>query len=275
MSTSFHPETDGRSERTNKTAIQIARQYVSCEQHDWVATLSLAEYSINSAINDLTGRLPFELVLDYRPVVHPSLSLPFKEADSSEVAAWLEDRASKLRIVRDELAAAKVRQAAQANKKRGPEVVHAVGDLVMVDTRGRRARFKSRRGDGRSAKLFPRWDGPFEVLEATPATSRYRLALPEGDKAHPVFHASKLKRYVRNNPDVHPAREPARPEPIDVDGEEEFFVEAIVDEKGSGAGCRFLVKWEGYPLSENSWEPLRHVKDTAALDVWERRGGPS
>jgi len=71
MSTSFHPETDGRSERTNKTVIQILRQYVSREQRNWVGALALAEYAVNTATNDSTGQVPIEVVLGYRPVVHP------------------------------------------------------------------------------------------------------------------------------------------------------------------------------------------------------------
>ncbi|GAA5918689.1 hypothetical protein JCM1841_006241 [Sporobolomyces salmonicolor] len=64
---------------------------------------------------------------------------------------------------------------------------------------------------------------------------------------------------------------PPRPEPIDVEGREEYEVERIVDEKGKGVRHRFLVKWAGYPESENSWEPLKNIEDTAAMDAWEQR----
>ncbi|GAA5826141.1 hypothetical protein JCM3770_004056, partial [Rhodotorula araucariae] len=119
---------------------------------------------------------------------------------------------------------------------------------------------------------FPRWDGPFKVAEVFPDTSTYRLSLPPGDKAHPVFHASKLKLYCANDPLLAPHREAPRPELIDVEGAAEYEVEAIVDERGRGTGRRYLVKWVGYPPSDNTWEPRWNVEDTVALDEWEARG---
>ncbi|GAA5921705.1 hypothetical protein JCM1841_007097 [Sporobolomyces salmonicolor] len=267
MSTSFHPETDGRSERTNKTVVQILRQHVSRQQRDWVRYLSTTEYVINAAVNDSTGFTPFELVLGYTPSLSPSAASP--PSSLPAVEAILEERKVKIREARDALAAAKVRQAEQSNKRRGEDPEFDVGDMVMVDSADRRSRYKTRGGDVRAAKLFPRWDGPYPVEAAFPTSSTYRLTLPPSDRAHPVFHSSKLKRYHPNDPSLHAKREPPRPEPIDVDGEKEFVVEAIVDEKGKGAQRWFLVKWEGYPDSDNTWEPRANVEDTAAMEIWE------
>ncbi|GAA5845583.1 hypothetical protein JCM11251_003669 [Rhodosporidiobolus azoricus] len=270
MSTSFHPETDGRSERTNKTVIQVLRQQVSRQQSDWVRFLPSTEYGINAAVNDSTGFTPFDLVLGYTPTLLPSPSSP--PSSLPAVEALLEERKSKISEARNALSAAKVRQAEQANRRRGADPEFKVGDLVMVDSADRRSRYKTRGGDVRAAKLFPRWDGPYPVEAAFPDSSTYRLNLPPSDRAHPTFHSSKLKRYTPNDPSLHAKREPPRPEPIDIEGEKEYRVEAVVDEKGHGARRRFLVKWEGYPDSDNTWEPLTSLEDTAALEAWERRG---
>jgi hypothetical protein len=178
---------------------------------------------------------------------------------------------NKIKEAPETLAVSKVRQAEQANRRRSDEETFATGDLVLVDSRDRRMRYKSRHGDGRAAKLFPRWDGPFKVVEVFRDTSTYRLQLTHDDKSHPVFHISKLKRYNPNDTNNFPSREPPRPGPIDVDGEEEFEVEAIVDEKGKGRGLRYLVKWRGYPDTDNGWEPLANVKGTEALKRWKER----
>ena len=71
LSTAFHPETDGRSERTNKTVVQVLRQYVSRQQKDWTSHLSTVELAINLAVNDSTGASPFELVLGFQPSISP------------------------------------------------------------------------------------------------------------------------------------------------------------------------------------------------------------
>ena len=269
MSTAFHPETDGRSERTNKTTIQVLRQYVSRQQKDWTAHLSTVEYAMNMARNDSTGVSPFELVLGFQPNVLPP---PTSTPSSVPAVEWtLATRQEKIKEARDALAAAKVRQADQANRRRGDEPTFTKGDRVMVDSSDRRSRYKTRNQDSRAAKLFPRWDGPYEIIDAFPETSTYRLALPPGDKAHPVFHSSKLKIYHENDPEKYAHRELPRPDPIDIDGGQEWVVEAIVDEKGKGRNKRFLIKWEGYPDSENTWEPAANVEETEAMEIWEER----
>ncbi|GAA5972542.1 hypothetical protein JCM11641_001892 [Rhodosporidiobolus odoratus] len=267
MSTSFHPETDGRSERTNKTVVQILRQYVSRQQQDWVSHLSSVEFSVNAAVNDSTGKSPFELVLGFTPSLAPNSPSPSSPVPAVE--SVLERRQLILQEARDSLAAAKVRQAEQANRKRGEDPSFFEGDLVMVDSADRRSRYKTRGGDVRASKLFPRWDGPYEILRAFVDTSTFELQLPPADRAHPVFHSSKLKPYRANDPALFPSRTPPRPDPIDVDGEAEYMIEKVVDERLFRHKREYMVKWEGYPDEDNSWEPREALEDTVALQEWE------
>jgi hypothetical protein len=143
-----------------------------------------------------------------------------------------------------------------------------VGDLVKIDSRDRRLRYKSKVGT-RSTKLFPRHDGPYSVTRADPAHSRYQLQLDADDRSFNTFHVSKLKRYIPNDPSLFPTRERPRPSPVIVGGEEEFVVAGIMDERKVGRGTpRYLVRWEGWPDSDATWEP-RSLLDTRALDIWE------
>jgi len=56
----------------------------------------------------------------------------------------------------------------------------------------------------------------------------------------------------------------------EVETDEEFPIERIIAEDNEGPERRFFVKWKGYPINESTWEPLEHVKDTVALDIWEQ-----
>ena len=64
------------------------------------------------------------------------------------------------------------------------------------------------------------------------------------------------------------------PPPDLIEGEKEYKVEAIIRHKKKGRGFHYLVKWSGYPTSENSWEPegnLTHAKETLSEYKKKRR----
>ncbi|SGY96154.1 BQ5605_C036g11546 [Microbotryum silenes-dioicae] len=220
MSTAFHPQTDGRSERTNRTVIQVLRTMVNRRQNDWSKHLATVEFVINSSVNRSTGKTPFEV-------------------------------------------------ADQSKKVRKLEPKFAVGDRVLVDSRDRRLRYKAD-GEACSAKFFPRFDSPYEVLAARPETSNYKLKLNAGDKSHNVFHASKLRHWTDNDGAAFPGQEATEPASVVVQGNEEWEVDRIVDEKGKGQRKRYLVKWKGWADSDNTWEPRAHLEETIVLEEWER-----
>lgn len=61
MSTTFHPQTDGQTERINRSIGQIIRSMIGADQTDWYEKLALAEFVIHSAVNSSTGFAPSEL----------------------------------------------------------------------------------------------------------------------------------------------------------------------------------------------------------------------
>ncbi|GAA5974652.1 hypothetical protein JCM11641_007040 [Rhodosporidiobolus odoratus] len=271
MSTAFHPETDGRSERTNKTVVQVLRGLVSRRQTDWAAHLALTEYSINCAVNVSMGKAPFELVLGFVPRISP---LSDREAVPS-VEEVLSARDAGVKEAQDFLRWAKTQQAIQvAARRRSEEDTFTVGDLVLVSSRDCRQLFKAAGSKGkRSAKFFPRYDGPYTVVAAFPDQSLYQLQLGADNHTFPKFHISKPRRYTLNDADAFPSRDPPRPKLVKVDGEQEFKIEKVVDERVRQGKREFLVKWEGYPMDENTWEPEDRLKDTEALEEWARKDG--
>jgi transposase InsO family protein len=67
MSTSFHPQTDGITERVNRSIAQILQSFITSNQKDWVAFLALVEFALNSTINRATGMAPFEVNYGFMP----------------------------------------------------------------------------------------------------------------------------------------------------------------------------------------------------------------
>ena len=103
--------------------------------------------------------------------------------------------------------------------------------------------------------------GPYLVSERI-GTQAYRLQLPPSLKVHPVFHVSLLDRYAES--DIPSRIQPPAPLVI-VDSQLEFEVEEILDSRLMRNRLFYLVKWKGYPVSDNSWEPSSHLSNSQDL----------
>jgi len=106
-----------------------------------------------------------------------------------------------------------------------------------------------------SRKLGPKNHGPFKII-AQPGPVSFTLELPPGlRRIHPAFHTSMLEPITPNSI---PNRTQDPPPPVEIDGNVEYIVEAILDSKIEH--CRtcplqYFVKWEGYDGTpqETSW----------------------
>src|ERR1700678_4146775 len=87
LSTAYHPQTDGASERTNKTVNQCLRFYVECSQQGWVKALPLIRFNIMNSINKSTGFSGFQLQMGRSPQILPPLLPHFNPEDNDEIAA--------------------------------------------------------------------------------------------------------------------------------------------------------------------------------------------
>jgi len=113
------------------------------------------------------------------------------------------------------------------------------------------------------AKLAPRRHGPFKVVYSTATNTK--LLLPKSWRIHPVFHNSLISPYKETT-----AHGPnyTRPPPDIVEGEDEHYeVEIVLQSRltPNRRGVQYLVKWKGYPDSENSWLPASGMKHATDL----------
>ena len=147
----------------------------------------------------------------------------------------------KARRIADEMIIKAQKRWAQS---KNPPRTYQDGDLVWLEGRNLHL-------DRPAIKLAPKRHGPFKVTRVlSPIT--YQLELPPQWKIHNVFHIDLLTPY--HETDIHGAKF-TQPPPDLVDGEEEYEVEEILDSRKHGRGrkVQYLVKWKGYPSSDNQW----------------------
>ena len=134
MSTAYHPQTDGQTERANRTLEEMLRSRINFSQTDWDDHLATAELAINNAVQASTGFSPFylnagqevrlpldEVIAGLRPAFNP------------EAADRIRRLKSDLLRARDHIERAQLRQAKYADRHRRP-VTFVVGDQVLLST---------------------------------------------------------------------------------------------------------------------------------------------
>lgn len=248
LSTAYHPQTDGQSERTNQEVEQVLRAVVSYHQDDWVDWLPVVEFALNNRYKKSLKSTPFYTNYGFHPQIGslPKIDTPVLsvEAFVSHVQQVQKDTKKAL-----EQAALDMKRFYDRHRSKAPEF--KVGQKVLLDNADLAINRPSR-------KLAERRSGPFKILERI-GTHAYKLDLPQQWKTvHPVFHVSKLEPYHEDpeNPNF------PSPPPDVIEGEPEWEVEQILDSKFAYNRLHFLVKWKGWPDSENSWEPEQNLENS-------------
>jgi len=130
LSTAFHPQTDGQTERVNAILEQYLRAYCNYQQDDWGRLLPIAEFCYNNMQTRSTKVTPFFANYGYHPRFMPDLGTQDEEIpEVSEYAAALGRLHKELRA---EMKQAQMAHAEQANKARHPDPVMKPGDRVWL-----------------------------------------------------------------------------------------------------------------------------------------------
>ena len=251
FSTSYHPQTDGQSERANRTIEQMLRPFVQSNQQEWDVVLPLLEFSYNNSISPSTGFSPFYLTHGHHPLLPTSFIVDSPNPEASSRLQLIHDNIVKAHA---SISQAQERQRHYANKHRR-HVTYSIGDMVRLSTHDLNLEHIYP-----SSKFKPRFIGPFKVVK-TPSPTTCTLDLPPHMQIHNVFHVSKLLPYTDPST-FHSSRRPHHlPPPFIINGEPEYEVEAILKKRHHRSRVQYLVKWKGYPLHDATWEPLSNLQN--------------
>nr|KYP48073.1 Transposon Ty3-G Gag-Pol polyprotein [Cajanus cajan] len=191
LSSAYHPQTDGQSERTIQSLEDLLRACVLDHLGNWEEVLSLVEFTYNNRFHASIGMAPFEALYGKRcrtplcwyqdgetVVVGPELILQTTE---------------KVKMIQERMKTAQSRQKSYADKRRKPlefvEGEHVFLKVTPISGVGRALKAR---------KLTPRFVGPYQIIQRVGSVA-YRLALPPSlSNLHDVFHVSQLRKYVHD-----------------------------------------------------------------------------
>ncbi|GJV72364.1 putative reverse transcriptase domain-containing protein [Tanacetum coccineum] len=192
MSTTYHPQTDGQSERTIQTLEDMLRACVLDFGGSWDVHLPLVDFSYNNSYHSSVRCAPFEALYGRK------CRFPIMWAELGEgqliVPKLVQETTEKISQFKDKLKDARDHQKSYADKRRKP-LEFSVGDFVLLKVSPWKGvvRFEKK------GKLAPRFVGPFEIIEKVGPVA-YRLDFPEElNGVHDMFHVSNLKKCLADS----------------------------------------------------------------------------
>ncbi|GJW60041.1 putative reverse transcriptase domain-containing protein [Tanacetum coccineum] len=167
LSTAYHPETDGQSERTIQTLEDMLRACAIDFGGNWDTHLPLVEFSYNNSYHSSVKCAPFEALYGRK------CRTPIAWAEVGESKLFgseiIQETTDKIMQIRERLKAARDRQKSYADNRRKP-LEFSVGDKVLLKVSPRKVVVRF----GKRSKLSPRYVGPFEIVEGVGPVS-YQL----------------------------------------------------------------------------------------------------
>ena len=227
MSTAYHPQTDGQTERTIRILKDMIRSFCNKKGNDWDTLLVPLEFAYNNSYQSSTQQTPFYLNNGRLPIIPETLALGFQNASNMDSGRRLQKLAKSHALAKKCLSLAQQKQIKYANENRKSEEFQ-IGQLVWLSTR-----YLMREGKPWN-KLQPKWMGPFQVIKKISDNAVKINSQDFGHHFHSVVNVSRLKPYRGEAPRTGSQDEVTVTEPanqIIEDLPDEDFQVAIEDEE--------------------------------------------
>jgi len=188
LSTAFHPQTDGQTERVNQELEQYLRMFIDYRQEQWPGWLGTAEFAYNNKAHLSTKTSPFKANYGQNP------RMGFEGRKKGKYKG-AEKFIEKMKEIQEEakVALGKVQEDIRkyADRKRSDVDEYKVRDLVMLSTKDLKYQMVGRRTE----KLMERFIGPYKVKKIV-SSNAIELELPSTVKIHLVVNVSRIRKYV-------------------------------------------------------------------------------
>jgi hypothetical protein len=241
----YNPRANGAAERAVQTCKQTLKKLAAGNIRHWDRYLPAVQMCINAEVASLTNSAPVALMFA-RPV-NPFADFKDVKSNPLSVDQLLSRNDQVINILHPEIAVSSFvkRSAAAAgtDKRRRVRKPFAVGDKVMIKDVMRRN------------KMEPYFVGPYTVVKRTRAKT-YQLLSSDSTLLGRTVPADQM-RIV--------AKKPGSGDALD---ESTYTVDRILKHRGPEGEREYLIKWQGYDLSEATWEPESNIYDTDVISLY-------
>lgn len=260
LSTAYHPQTDGQTERVNQCLEMYLRCFANQQPAKWSQWLTMAEFWYNTCYHTATGMSPFEALYNQAP---PSVHYQCPGITNPGVKKLIRDRSQIQQLLKENLVKSQERMTWYAKKHRTYRQF-MVGDEVFLKLQPyRQSSVAMRKNHKLTAKFF----GPYKVIKRVGSVA-YQIELPAGAKIHDVFHMSQMKKRIGKGK-VPQTELPRINEVGEIQIEPMAVLERRLVKKGNGPATMVLIQWTNGTEKEATWEFWEDIhKKFPRFDPW-------
>nr|XP_027071965.1 uncharacterized protein LOC113696780 [Coffea arabica] len=257
LSTAYHPQTDGQSERTIQIPEDMLRSCILDFGGSWSRYMTLAEFAYNNSYQASIQMAPYEALYGRRcrSLIHWDEVGEKRVLDPTAIP-WIEKAYEKVKLVRERLQTVQSRQKSYADHRR-KDLKFDVGDKVFLRVKSMKEGVVSKKGK----KLKARYIGHFEILKRVGKVA-YQLDLPPSmSRIHKVFHVSMLKKYHPDPSHVIQLDEVEVDESLTYEERPVKILDREIKELRNKKIALVKVLWRNHDVDEATWEVEKDMKD--------------
>ena len=187
LSTAYHPETDGQTERTNQELEQYLRMYINHRQNNWAEWLATAEFAFNNKVYTATRSSPFQVNYGRELRMGFDIRKKGKNKKAEEFVREMKERHEETRAA---LVKSQEKMKRQADRSRKEAEEYRVGNKVLISTKDFSAELMKRA----MKKLIEKFIGPY-VVKKIVSENAVELELPASLRIHLVVNVRRLVKY--------------------------------------------------------------------------------
>jgi len=184
LSTVFHPQTDGQTERVNQELEQYLRMFIDHRQEQWPDWLETVEFTYNNKVHSSTKMSPFKANYGQDPRMGFEMRRKGKYKGAEKFVVKMKEVQEEAKVALEKV---QEEMKKYADRKRAEVDKYKVGDLVMLSTKDLKYQMVGRRTE----KLMERFVGPYKIKKII-SSNAVELELPSTIKIHLVVNVSRI-----------------------------------------------------------------------------------